>query len=325
MKKFLHPSYGFIVIELFIFLVLVDISLFLTSIFPVLMMPSYWIPIGIILLLSGIYLVYSIIEFSIRTIKEMGGWRRFLKKMGEEKRFRRMAFSYLGSFLNLAMTIFYFAYGYIMDSLFYLIAAQYLFIGFIGRIYLLYNTFYKRHEKELFGFRASSWLTLFMGIAMESITSAYMIGNITIRKSFGMTVGISIYTLIKLGSSLSALRAAFKNKDLTILSFCLLSMSLAFYSLFMLVVTVPDAPNVVETTRPENTFVGYIFASVMVIVAIICLIQYHRIKKGVALIEKGRIGFDEDKPVVHVDEDKNIQEPADTASDSCHKDDNPSA
>lgn len=296
MKKFLHPSYAIIIIELFIFLFLVDVALTLTSFFPILMNMAYWIPVGIILGISFIYLIYSIIDFSHRSLMDMGGYRKFLARVHKEKRFRRMATSYLGSFLNLAMTIAYFAYGYVTDTLFYLIAAQYLFIGFIGRVYLLYNAFYKRHDKELHGFRLSSWLTLFMGMAMQGITFAYTISDITIRKSLVMTIGIGIYAIIKIISAFSSLKASFKNKDLTLLSFCLISMSLAFYSLFMLIITVPDAPNRVDVSRPEHTYVGFIFASVMMVIALLCLIYYHKIKKGIALIDKGKIPFEEETP-----------------------------
>jgi hypothetical protein len=145
MKKLLHPTYGILIIELLVFLAAVDVILLVSSSLSLQKNIPYNVCCGIFTLLYLIYLLYVLIDFALRLLKPYGTLKELIYKYFHDKYFRRICNSYVGSLVNFGMSVFYIVYAYVKDAQFYALATQFFLIAFIGRIYLLYNTFNSRY------------------------------------------------------------------------------------------------------------------------------------------------------------------------------------
>ena len=279
MKKLLHPTYGILIIELPVFLAAVDVILLVSSSLSLQKNIPYNVCCGIFTLLYLIYLLYVLIDFALRLLKPYGTLKELIYKYFHDKYFRRICNSYVGSLVNFGMSVFYIVYAYVKDAQFYALATQFFLIAFIGRIYLLYNTFNSRYEKRMRGHFLASILTVILGFGMLAITAVCIVKHFTVMKNDILLLAIALYTFIKFISAIVSFISSRREHNIQLLSYCVLSLSLAFYSMFMLVITMPVVFAEGETVK-DFTFFGFIFAAAIVVIGVGNLILHHRVKTG---------------------------------------------
>lgn len=279
MRKLLHPSYGILIIELLSFLAITDVILVVSSTLSLQRNIPYNVSCGVFALCYLLYLLYVLIDFALRFLKPCGTLKELLSKYIHDKYFRRICNSYVGSLVNFAMSIFYVVFAYVTGTQFYSLATHFFLIAFIGRIYLLYNAFNSKHEKRMRGHFIASILTVVLGLGMLAITTVCILRHFTVTKDKILLLAIALYTFVKFISAIVSLTSSRREHNIQLLSYCLLSISLAFYSMFMLVITMPVVYAETETIE-DFTFFGYIFAATIILIGIGNLILHHRVKTG---------------------------------------------
>ncbi len=292
MKKLLHPTYGILIIELLLFLASVDVILVVSSVLSLSRNVAYNVGCGIFAALFLIYLLYVLTDYAIRFLKPYGTLKELIYKYFHDKYFRRICNSYVGSLVNFGMSIFYIVLSYIHHLEFYTMAAHFFLIAFIGRIYLLYNSFNDKKEKALHGQFLCSLFTLVLGIGMQAITIFCVLRHFSVMKNRILVLAIALYTFIKFVSAIVSFISSRREHNLQLLSYSMLSVALAFYSMFMLVITIPVV-FAEEDVVKDFTFFGFVFAGIIMLVAIAGLIYHHKIKTGKIQLQEPNISTTE--------------------------------
>lgn len=224
-----------------------------------------------------ILLLYLLIDFLLKYLNKNGDKKKNITDYKKDKHFRRVINSYIGVTINFGYSIFYFIYGYVMSSQFYLISAIFFFLAYIARTYLLTFIFNNKEDKIIKGYLVASILSFLLSLTMISIVSIVYANNIRTGKNQYIVYAICLYTFIKFISSQVSFFSSRKHQDIMLQAFSIISLALSVYSMFMLTITIP--PTFAENYEKSFAFFGFPMAGILVLLTLSSIINAAKLIK----------------------------------------------
>lgn len=276
MERFRHPSYPFIVTLLASVFALFDVFFSLGTNYGLLFKPYFIVPVGIVIISLGVYLFFALFDFLYRYILSVCPLRSFFFCYRHNLHFRRIVNSYVGAIGNYLLLFFYLILSYIYNSYFYGLCSQFFFTALLSRQILLWMTFSKKERKPHTGLVISSFFMILLGMELTSIIILSRKYGIVLKKNPLIVYVMAIYGMAKLVSSIYSFIKSRKNHDFMILPYSMISLALAFYSVFMLAITIPISLK--GETGNAYTYTGLPLGFILFVIGTASLVFIARLK-----------------------------------------------
>lgn len=189
---------------------------------------------GLLLMAYFLYFGYGVFTYAKHTLEE-GDKSAYAKALVKNKKVVSKAISALfGSIINYAMGLFYLVTSIGYGTYFYVwVAAIYLF-AFSARITLLFVGIEPSGKKEAAALFFSSIFSLLIGLAAFGIALYVQLGKGEFQRHNVLLFVLVLFTLFKLLLGISSFFRLRKKKSLLLASYVEIGLSLAFFSLFVL-------------------------------------------------------------------------------------------
>lgn len=290
--KFIHLEYKTISLHLLIFVFFVFLSTVLCiavrdnqTLFPI------FLVLFLLLAFSYLgYIIFCLVNFIQRKVQQINGdnlsgkWSNLKLFWKNRKIIRRIITASFSSSINFLMGAFYVGVALYEAKYFYAILSIIYLFGFSARLRLFSYGIDADEKQAGNALLFSSVFAILISFAALGITFYIYFGNATFTKNIFLIFFIAIYTFIKLGAAIFDFFRAKNRKKYLTLSYSLISLTFAIFSMFILEIEILNA--FVSDYPKEVILSGFVFAFFIGFAGVFCLQLILRRKKDIPSIDE---------------------------------------